>query len=333
MSRKEFELDLDDKQMKNILKKAKRKHLLRNWLISIISTIIVIFVTLFVVFNLVQKNNKKMDSEVVALQTVRGPNMNFYGHTKMSTGFTGGTVIYNSYKNIEGQPIKWVDEIYEYSIWGYHQINTNGNVVLDTEQKSQGDSTQPDYNIQTMQREMRFYLPFVSYANYVNNLKDIGKFQNKVAEVAISFDKSYSVEQIIQMLPKDVNPVWFWVDTYNKKKPEIYNGLKSKDGTVLNAQMSTDVFGFKGSYTNNEEQSKIDLQRNSKAFLQAMKFLSSEGYFKNTVEDSYKNIKDISPKNLPIYGVVITGTTQSLQKLQGQSFIKAAVRGVTVEKQ
>lgn len=43
-------------------------------------------------------------------------------------------------------------------------------------------------------------------------------------------------------------------------------------------------------------------------------------------------MKSFKLKNLQIYNVVVTGTTEDLQSLQGLPYIKAAVRGVTVEK-
>ncbi|OOR52770.1 hypothetical protein BLX05_09060 [Bacillus pseudomycoides] len=43
-------------------------------------------------------------------------------------------------------------------------------------------------------------------------------------------------------------------------------------------------------------------------------------------------MKNISPRDLPIYGVVVTGKTEDLKDLQSSPYIKAAVRGVTVEK-
>jgi hypothetical protein len=60
----------------------------------------------------------------------------------------------------------------------------------------------------------------------------------------------------------------------------------------------------------------------------AMKRLSGNGQNVGNIQQSYKNIKGNSPKDLPIYGVVVTGTTQSLQKLQGEPYIKVAIRGV-----
>lgn len=338
MSRKDFELDMDDKQMKSLLKKAKRKHLLRNWIISMCASIVVIIGIYISSIYFSQKTFIKMEIQRNVLHSVKGPNILFNGHTKLSMGLTGGTIIYSSYKNIAGQPVKWIDEIYEYSsIWGYSQLNFNGNTILDEESGNKKDEfeTLPDYNSQTMQREMQFYLPFVTYRNYVNDLKNIGELQNKVGEIAISFDKAYTVEQIEKMLPKDVQPVWYWVDTYNENSPDTYVGLKNpKTGAVLNAEMSTHVYGFQGSYTKKEEYSKENLKRNSKDFMDAMKKLNANDQLNNDdIKNHYKNIKDISPKDLPIYGVVITGTTKSLQQLHDAPYMKAAVRGVIVDKQ
>lgn len=208
MSRKDFELDMDDKQMKSLLKKAKRKHLLRNWIISMCASIVVIIGIYISSIYFSQKTFIKMEIQRNVLHSVKGPNILFNGHTKLSMGLTGGTIIYSSYKNIAGQPVKWIDEIYEYSsIWGYSQLNFNGNTILDEESGNKKDEfeTLPDYNSQTMQREMRFYLPFVTYRNYVNDLKNIGELQNKVGEIAISFDKAYTVEQIEKCYQKMYN--------------------------------------------------------------------------------------------------------------------------------
>ncbi|MBK5514607.1 anti sigma factor C-terminal domain-containing protein [Bacillus sp. TH11] len=76
---------------------------------------------------------------------------------------------------------------------------------------------------------------------------------------------------------------------------------------------------------------KNDLTINSKEFLYQMKSLAknSEGIPSDYFEQYYKEIKNTKPKDIPIYGVVVTGKTEDLQ---GALYIKAAVRGVTVEK-
>ena len=114
-----------------------------------------------------------MERRVFAEQTVKGPNIKFYSHRKLNMGLMSDSIMYSSYKNISGQPVKWIDEIYEYDVWGYMSRSHNGNTQLD-EGPPEGSGTRIDYNIQTMQREMRFYLPFMKYENYVNDLKELG---------------------------------------------------------------------------------------------------------------------------------------------------------------
>ncbi|MFE6134736.1 anti sigma factor C-terminal domain-containing protein [Bacillus sp. NPDC057893] len=336
MSRKDFDLNMDDKQMKTLMKRAKRKQFWRNWLISICASMIVIVGLFLGATYFSQQTFRKMEREMNALHKVQGPNIRFSGSMYLSLGVTGSTVIYNSYKNIAGQPVKWINDIYESGIWDYSMKHYNGELVsLDEEKRDEEAIAIPDYNVQTMQREMRFYLPFVTYKNYVDDLKNIGELQNKVAEVALSFDKPYSTEQIVEMLPKDIQTVWFWVDTYNEKKSDSYVGLKDpKSGAILNAEMAGNVFGFAGSYAKAKEDVKNDLTINSKEFLYQMKYLAknSEGIPSDYFEQYYKEIKNTKPKDLPIYGVVVTGKTEDLQSLQGAPYIKAAVRGVTVEK-
>lgn len=249
-------------------------------------------------------------------------------------GLMSDSIMYSSYKNISGQPVKWIDEIYEYDVWGYMSRSHNGNTHLEEELSNIDEAeTLQDYNIQTMQREMRFYLPFMKYVNYANDLNQIGDLKNKVAEVALSFDKAYTMDEIMRILPKGVQPVWFWVDTYNEKKRDEYVGLTDpKTGAVLNAEKSTLVYGFTGSYAKKEEEIKMDFERHSKEFMGAMKTLAEDERHMDNAKDSYKEIKNTKPKDLPIYGVVVTGKIENLQSLQGAPYIKAAVRGVTVEK-
>nr|WP_017153909.1 anti sigma factor C-terminal domain-containing protein [Bacillus bingmayongensis] len=123
--------------------------------------------------------------------------------------------------------------------------------------------------------------------------------------------------------------------SYDTFESLLIEKSKAKSGAVLNAVMVINVFGFEGSYAKAQESIKNDLMRNSTEFLDKMKYLAenSEGIPNDYFNQYYKEIKNTPPKDLPIYGVVVTGKTEKLQQLQGASYIKATVRGVTVEKQ
>lgn len=87
--------------------------------------------------------------------------------------------------------------------------------------------------------------------------------------------------------------------------------------------MASNVFGFEGSYAKVNEDIKNDLTRNSKESLCQMKYLAknSEGRPSDYFEQHYKEMKNTKPKDLPIYGVVVTGKTEDLQGLQGVPYI------------
>ncbi len=61
-----------------------------------------------------KRTKQEMDKRVYFRHSVKGPNIIFNGHTKLSMGIVSDTMMYSSYKNIQGQPVKWIDEIYEY---------------------------------------------------------------------------------------------------------------------------------------------------------------------------------------------------------------------------
>ncbi len=168
----------------------------------------------------------------------------------------------------------------------------------------------------------------------MNDLERISELQNKVAEVALSFDKAYTAEEVVKMLPEGIRPVWLWVDTYDETKAETYTGLTDPEtGAVLNAEVSMNIFGFEGSYADKKEDEYKDIEGNSMGFIDAMKSLSeNKGGYQEYFRENYNEMKNFEPKDLPIYGVVVTGKTEDLQSLQGAPYIKAAVRGVTVEK-
>ncbi|QWH19632.1 hypothetical protein EXW62_21985 [Bacillus mycoides] len=87
--------------------------------------------------------------------------------------------------------------------------------------------------------------------------------------------------------------------------------------------MAINIFGFEGSYAKVNEDIKNDLTRSSKECLYQMKYLakSSEGRPSDYFEQYYKQIQNTKPKDLPIYGVVVTGKTEDLQSLQGAPYI------------
>ncbi|PTC11895.1 anti sigma factor C-terminal domain-containing protein [Bacillus wiedmannii] len=324
MGRDDFDFDIDSSKVSKMLKKAKRRQLLKIILISI-----ALFIVLFSgsIIGISQLNNRAylaMDRDVNMIRQITRPNTE-RGVAITSNGLFKSTIEYKTYKVIEGKPVKWEDEVYEYKVWNtfrrlsdVNPLTIADNVVMGNERINKASEL---YNNQTMEREMQFYLPFASYNSYINDIEKV-KSENKVAELAISFDKPHKVSEIKKMLPEGIHPVWYWVDTYDDKKSYSINDM---------TESAYNVYGFKAKPGDIEFGNGTE-----KDFLLAIQNgLEQKGKY----YEEYKRIYDYlkgkktkpSEQDVKVIGVVVTGTAADLQKLNGQNFVKAAVLGATAE--
>ncbi|MBZ4220703.1 anti-sigma factor [Bacillus wiedmannii] len=324
MGRDDFDFDIDSSKVSTMLKKAKRRQLLKIIVISIVLFIVLFFGFIIGISQLNNRAYLAMDRDVNMIRQITRPNTE-RGVAITSNGLFKSTVEYKMYKVIEGKPVKWEDEVYEYKVWNtFRQLsNVNplaiaDNVVMGNERINKASEL---YNNQTLEREMQFYLPFASYNSYINDIEKI-KDEKKVAELAISFEKPYRVSELKDMLPEGVHPVWYWVDTYYDK-----NSYHIDDMT----ESAYNVYGFKA------KQGDIEFGNGTeKDFLVAIQNgLEQKGKF----YEEYKRIYDYlkgkkakpSERDVKVIGVVVTGTAADLQKLNGQNYVKAAVLGATAE--
>ncbi|MFP3380042.1 anti sigma factor C-terminal domain-containing protein [Bacillus sp. SIMBA_069] len=324
MDRDDFDFDIDSSKVSTMLKKAKRRQLLKIIVISIALFIVLFFGSIIGISQLNTRAYLAMDRDVNMIRQITRPNTE-RGVAITSNGLFKSTVEYKTYKIIEGKPVQWEDEVYEYKVWNtfrrlsdVNPLTIADNVVMGNERINKASEL---YNNQTMEREMQFYLPFASYNSYINNIEKV-KGENKVAELAISFDKPHKVSEINKMLPEGVHPVWYWVDTYYDKKSYHLDDV---------TQSAYEVYGFKA------KQGDIEFGNGTeKDFLLAIQSgMEKKGKYYEEYERIYNYLKGKKTKpseqDVKVIGVVVTGTATDLQKLNGQNYVKAAVLGATAE--
>ena len=181
------------------------------------------------------------------------------------------------------------------------------------------------------QREMQFFYPFVKYLKYKSDFKLLNEIgTNKYIEMALSFDKSYSIDQIKNLFPSTTHITWYWIDDLSttEKKERLAYGINYKDNRLCN---ETNSYGVKsidssGEYLNDP-------------FGLFTSIISNE--YKNNskygeIKRLYNNLKGkdgkLAPGDLKIEGVVVTGTPETLKLLQNLPFIKASSIGVITDK-
>lgn len=324
MGRDDFDFDIDSSKVSKMLKKAKRRQLLKIIVISIALFIVLFFGSIIGISQLNNRAYLAMDRDVNMIRQITRPNTE-RGVAITSNGLFKSAIEYKTYKVIEGKPVKWEDEVYEYKVWNtfrrlsdVNPLTIADNVVMGNERINKASEL---YNNQTMEREMQFYLPFASYNSYINDIEKV-KGENKVAELAISFDKPHKVSEIKKMLPEGIHPVWYWVDTYDDKKSYSINDM---------TESAYNVYGFKA------KPGDIELGNGTeKDFLLAIQSgMEKKGKYYEEYERIYNYLKGKKTKpseqDVKVIGVVVTGTAADLQKLNGQNYVKAAVLGATAE--
>ncbi|MFJ8072339.1 anti sigma factor C-terminal domain-containing protein [Peribacillus sp. NPDC096447] len=314
---KNDEIVLDDQKVNNMVKKAKRKTLIKQVLISIIVTLILVPVILIGILQLTYRGADNMSRDIGMVDQITRPNYKLLGDVTRRNLF-GGEVEYDAYKIIEGTPILWGKEVYEYSFRNsFSRIDDRNPFEFGEEDAS----TRHFYHGDTLQREMQFYHPKGKYTGYLNDVSLLEGHPDKVAEMAISFNKSYTVQDIKKMLPDQITPVWYWVDTNEN--------LKNLEDMP---EVAHYVYGF------DAEPGYIEYgDGTEKDFILAVESgMKMKGKYKNEYKRIYdflrKEKKEPSPDDVKVIGVVVTGTTENLKNLSDQPYAKAIVLGAVVDR-
>lgn len=332
--------EAEDQNIIQTLKKTKRKSLIRSILISVTVSVLILIAIFIGAAQLVNRMSSKALFSEEQYMRISSPNEYGSGY-KDSRGFLSGVLEMQTYKIIGDVPIPWKNRWLNYNPWWFPFTTgayggANNLTVEDSRMKQEGYEYYRGYNSFNGQREMAFYVPGVDYnGRMLNDLSELNQMNgDKRVELAVSFDKAYSFEEAKNLLPAGAKPVWYWVDTYDER--EGFNFKPFQDGNdpakmnyPLPMSANFGVYGF-------GVQPDWD-QANPEDFIGAVTIGLDK---KDNYHSEYQRIFNYLRKDkaapeagdVRILGVVVTGTADSLQSLQGKSFVRAAVLGAVVDK-
>jgi hypothetical protein len=326
--------DKEDHKLSKVIKKAKRRTMIRNTVISLVVTLIVLFGGMLGNAHLTSWLAMRGLDEERILMEISSPNLH-EGRTDLDLGLLSGKVEINTYKVVEGVPIVWDTKKLYFSMSsrffllnrGYSSIN-----VPDPVMTQQNYEYYRGYNSQNGQREMLFYVPGVNYNEKVlNDLPALEQMEpSKLVEMAVSFDKSYTQAEVEKMLPAELTQKWYWVDTYdNKKNLEFITNDSSPNKYALPESVGR-VYGYGGDWEGLFKPKPED-------FLQSLAYgLQKKGKYHGEFEriSNYLKKDKATPdaSDVQLLGVVVTGTAKELQSLKGKPYVNTAVLGAIVDK-
>jgi hypothetical protein len=306
----------------DVIKRAKRRTLFRNVLVSLFVIVFLFIVLGFSWLALMRVNEEKAIRDLERFSTITRANVEQSGVQMAGNGLFKGTLYFNRYKVIEGVPMKWSDDVATYSLFGgVSKLLGDHSPISETDPQ---DGLMRYYDRETTERMMEFYHPSIEYSQYRNDFNRLNNIPNEsLLEIGLSFDSAYTPEEVRELIPNNVSLKWYWADTYPSDVGEENVGnLDFPPGPEL----STQIYGF--------DHVTDDPAASEQLFIYNIKLgLEDEGKYVNEYQRIATNLSDtqtLSEENVRVLGAVITGKAEEIKKLDNLEFIRASVLGVTV---
>ena len=293
-----------DDSLKGALKKAKRKQLLKIVITSII-VVLILLPTLYKTGNyFAAKSSTRLHGQLFLHNAIAEPNIQIDSQVTSNSSMFGGNIVTNRSKNINGYVVQWstLTSSYDWlrTLIDYNEL-TPGFYWSDTEFY--------EYDKQTKNKVATFYHPSIQkyYDGVQNELGEISKMENYVAEVAISLNQPYTLQEIQAKIPDNLNIVWLY--------------MTSPIADESNGPAGVPVYGFDPSDSPKEAYN---------SFIDALE--KSDTNENNETIQRFLNLnKNKQFDEVKILGVMLTGQTQNFKALEDQDFIRGASVGATAQ--
>ncbi|SFJ46888.1 anti sigma factor C-terminal domain-containing protein [Thermoflavimicrobium dichotomicum] len=317
----EEELAFDDK-LEKAVRKARQRSLFKTIFVSLLAAVAVFLGVYIANDQIIAEKNLDALNSAELFEKISGPNV----HVGTSFGFTGiadGYVEMQTYKLLKGVPVAWENRRLDTDLFGdpskyYQEYSSISTMNPHTKEVNL-------YHYQSLKKQIEFYHPQIHYTKLKNELPLASNIDpHKYVEMSLSFDRDYSLEEVRQMLPSDVELSWLWVDTYEKKELHVKKDAPS--------DLNIAVYGFDAQERDGRKQDENDFIR---ALEDNRNFKDGYTPYQKEAERIYHILSHgksrVEKNDIRIIGAVVVGTPAQLQKLKGQKYVRGAVIGVTAD--
>lgn len=323
---------INDLDKKNIFedKVFKRKMRIMKIQQSIKTLIILIlFFIIFIPLNekiIIELGMKELEGKMAEIQLeIKG------GYTRkknINAGILEGRLEGDITKDIMGVPVK-VDEIsYEFGYlnkfynWGGY--NGGGPNKINKEWDV------PYYP--SGHRQVEFFHPELEYKKYRNDLKDeLDRIDdNKIMEIAISFDKAYGIGDLFKLQTIDLNGMqvtYVWLNEFTEEFMKNHkNAVENYDSYSSIKESETVGFVHYGPRAYEYTSYSFDYEE-----LMELLKVSSDVFMHNHLYNEIEERGRTTVEEAEVLGIIVQGTKKELEAIKDLSFIKASAIGVITD--
>ncbi|HEL2049289.1 TPA: anti sigma factor C-terminal domain-containing protein [Streptococcus suis] len=310
------------KTFEEVTKKSKRKNLWKTIGLSSLIGFILMLIGVQTVKIIVGAREGREVWEQTMLMEIAYPNINHDGIKIQSTSYVSGKLYFDLYKDLDGVPMAFGQHEIYYDLFDSH---------YDFAQHIPGNTFKYLYDFTTNTKVPVFYNRKKSVwsvqdiANELHYLKDMS---GQLVEVAISFDKKYSLAEIKQMIPSNLKQNWYWIGTEGKQnthyyRPEQLLGLDPENIQLVFSDMPGDYMtgmDFMKEFLESGDQKRAQYLDIPVDDLQA--FVDKFGGTDFTKQEEIDQLE--------FAGIILTGRAEDFAQLEGKDWIYASSIGASI---
>lgn len=319
---KENEFFPKDFEFEKLVKKAKKRSMIKMMLISLVISLIVLIGLYFIGDTVMKIKMEKETGLDLTWSGIIGANIDNRGIT-YNYSPTSATAKMKFVKTVGGVPIPWGEQEKIFTILGTSRLVTTDG--------PSGSGSIKDERIPLYyqgERVVEFFHPQVTYKQIFDDRTLLNKIDdNSVVEMAFSFDKGYSIEEVNEVFKEQL--AWYWVDTFSQNDVKEFNEL-NEDG-YFSRDFTIDGFEAYGFQYNRHQDNP------GSNFISTLEMVKEDGgNYQTIAEEIFNNITNhgeikLEPQNLKIIGVIVTGKPSDLTKFSDESMIRGATLGATTD--
>jgi len=334
--------EFKDKKLGRVIKRARWQTILRNIAISFLVFCVLFFMVSYFISSYASRHRTSTYNYTFALNSISAPDK-YLGVSVQKINPYWSKNEYTTYKIIEEKVVytgTMEDEFFPLSL-SNPMIAESCPPIMDytfthTEIEYTGCRRFNEFG----QRVMVFFYPFVKYdaGLYLNDLDYLDDIaDDKYIEMALSFDREYTIEDAEKMLPESITVTWYWIDDLSGNEKEF---LKIPRAEQLEMEQPIYIpyvrseytaYGIKLHYNNG-----VMINDPAESFINVITERMTEFQKGNEFERIHSNIAgnngELTKDDIKIWGAVVTGDPESLKVLAGLPFIRASSLGVVTDK-
>ncbi|MEY8463764.1 anti sigma factor C-terminal domain-containing protein [Streptococcus merionis] len=340
-------------QFEKIAKKKKKKNLIVTVMVTLMSLGVLFIGTKMIFGRIIHDKGWEVVHTMENLEAVAFPNSNTYRWRANGGDLLHGGIKGARAKDIYGVPVYHSEYETNFSIFG---INW-GNSELHGRGTHYGNGL---YQLKTGQKVPQFYNINVkpsegeAFFKPTQEISDLKEMTGQLVEVAITFDKPYTLSEIESMIPDNLKTNWYWIGTKSTGDPSTWSD-DSLFGTGPEGFTREEYLDPKAvdkamaDVTQNGEKldKSITKTKTVEAFFSNLKALlraPGDATYNNTrprddVEAYLKTFGhlDLTDKNhrnqLEFSGIILTGPAENFAQLENASWIYASSIGASTPNQ